>query len=414
MHVNVKDVLIETYNEYSQYINKGRAMVNFMDGFKSAQRRILQGAFEICRTRNVKCATLDGHVVGHYHPHGSTWSTMVNMTREGYLHGKGNFGTSFGVVETPPAASRYPEIRLNKESEKLFIVPMLLDYAPKIESDLGYSEYEYLPSLVPGIFTALSNESGINTALGVHVKCVYPKFSAKSILDFIINHIESEFKTWDMTIPELQFHTIKLKDVSYVSNNEFSAEFNIQYVKNGNEVHLKSILPNCNMEKLLDGIAYKDVSKLSTEIIIPDKDFNINKFKSKVNFNSLAYYESNNSETKIIKYSLLTACAVCVKKVLMLMDLRFKDKIQKCKEKLIEYKKIKDIRLKLEQNKSALTLDSLSKDELDVVGTHRITALVDIDKRIEAVNLELKDLIERSKNIPKEVLDLYKDARQLF
>jgi DNA gyrase/topoisomerase IV subunit A len=99
------------YKEYGMYINKFRALPLDIDGLKPVERRVLLSAYQIARDKYVKSARVDGHTLGHYHPHSSSYSTMVQLVGQGFLEGQGNWGNSIGIEDSPAAAMRYTECR---------------------------------------------------------------------------------------------------------------------------------------------------------------------------------------------------------------------------------------------------------------------------------------------------------------
>ena len=59
--------------EYAASVNTDRAIPDATSGLKPVARRILYAAYASGRTSSkphVKCATIVGDVIGHYHPHG--------------------------------------------------------------------------------------------------------------------------------------------------------------------------------------------------------------------------------------------------------------------------------------------------------------------------------------------------------
>jgi DNA gyrase subunit A len=89
------------YLEYAMSVIVSRALPDVRDGLKPVHRRIMysmheQGLRSSAKFR--KSATVVGHVLGSYHPHGdsSVYEAMVRMAQDFSLryplvHGQGNF-----------------------------------------------------------------------------------------------------------------------------------------------------------------------------------------------------------------------------------------------------------------------------------------------------------------------------------
>gem|GEM_PF-1248625 len=74
------------------------------------------------------------------------YGTTVQMVRQGFLEGQGNFGCDLGVDPSPPAAMRYTECRLSKHILELAFE--LINYVPWEEVELD-KEPLFLPTMFP-------------------------------------------------------------------------------------------------------------------------------------------------------------------------------------------------------------------------------------------------------------------------
>jgi len=156
------------YKSYGEYVNHFRAFPLDVDGLKPVERRILLSSYEIARDKYVKSARIDGHCIGHYHPHGSSYSTIVQLVNQGFLDGQGNFGSSVGVEDNPPAAMRYTECKLSKKTTNMAF--KLLDYVPWAESELD-KEPEYLPTMFPFCIIGHEYTVGIGFGYRTYIPC---------------------------------------------------------------------------------------------------------------------------------------------------------------------------------------------------------------------------------------------------
>jgi len=164
----VDNLIRYLYKSYGEYVNHSRAFPLLTDGLKPVERRILLSTYEIARDKFVKSARVDGHCIGHYHPHGSSYSTIVQLVNQGFLDGQGNFGSSVGVDDNPPAAMRYTECRLSKKTINMAF--KLLDYVPWIESELD-KEPEYLPTMFPFCIIGHEYTVGIGFGYRTYIPC---------------------------------------------------------------------------------------------------------------------------------------------------------------------------------------------------------------------------------------------------
>lgn len=115
----ISDVLISAFNRYAKEVITDRAIPDARDGLKPVQRRIIFDMFDqgqVFEKPTVKCATIVGHVMGHYHPHGdsSIYDALVHLSQSWKMEVplidfQGNNG---GIDDDPAAANRYTEARL--------------------------------------------------------------------------------------------------------------------------------------------------------------------------------------------------------------------------------------------------------------------------------------------------------------
>lgn len=123
---SIKTEMETCYLDYAMSVIVSRALPDIRDGFKPVHRRILysmheQGLRASAKFR--KSATVVGHVLWNYHPHGdsSVYEAMVRMAQDFSLryplvHWQGNFGSMDG---DSAAAYRYTEAKMTKLAEYL-------------------------------------------------------------------------------------------------------------------------------------------------------------------------------------------------------------------------------------------------------------------------------------------------------
>jgi DNA gyrase subunit A len=156
------------YKQYGEYSN-WRNFPSSIDGLKPVERRTLFSAFVIAKNKFVKSARIDGHVIGNYHPHGSVYGTIVQMVRQGFLDGQGNFGSNVGVEQNGAAASRYTEVKLSPMMVNLAF--NYIEYSKVITNELGQKEPKGLPTLFPICLIGKEFTQGIGFGYKTYIPC---------------------------------------------------------------------------------------------------------------------------------------------------------------------------------------------------------------------------------------------------
>lgn len=123
---DMSDVLIGAFNRYAKEVITDRAIPDARDGLKPVQRRIIFDMFDkgyLNSKPTIKCATIVGNVMGHFHPHGdaSIYDALVHLSQSWKMEAplvtfQGNNGS---LDDDPAAASRYTEAKLSQLSEYL-------------------------------------------------------------------------------------------------------------------------------------------------------------------------------------------------------------------------------------------------------------------------------------------------------
>jgi DNA gyrase/topoisomerase IV subunit A len=143
----MEELIPTLYRNYGTYVNTNKMFPSMEDGLIPVWRRILLGAYTVARKEFVKSATVFGYVIGHWHPHSEAiQGTAEILVHNGFLDGKGNWGTSIGVEPIGCAAPRYTSLKLNKDIEKL-----AFEYIKDVEWIDGELDPEprVLPAMIP-------------------------------------------------------------------------------------------------------------------------------------------------------------------------------------------------------------------------------------------------------------------------
>lgn len=194
----ISDVLITAFNRYAKEVITDRAIPDCRDGLKPVQRRIIFDMFDqgqVYAKPTVKSATIVGHVMGHYHPHGdsSIYDALVHLSQTWKMEAplidfQGNNGS---IDDDPPAANRYTEARLSKLSEYLVkdIDKNTVKMVPTFD-DKGL-EPTVLPARYPNLL--VNGTSGIAVGSSTYI----PPHNLGEVIDATIYRIKHQNATLD-------------------------------------------------------------------------------------------------------------------------------------------------------------------------------------------------------------------------
>lgn len=160
--------LPKLYKDYGIYSNYRNFPLD-IDGLKPVERRVLLSAYKIARNGFVKSRQVDAYTIGHYHPHGECYGTIVQLVRQGFLTGQGNFGTNVGIEPVGPAAPRYTECKISQQS--LDMAFKYFKYTTMVDTELGDKEPFYLPTMFPICLMGNEYTQGIGFGYKTYIPC---------------------------------------------------------------------------------------------------------------------------------------------------------------------------------------------------------------------------------------------------
>ncbi|MFK7780184.1 MAG: DNA gyrase subunit A [Candidatus Gracilibacteria bacterium] len=183
---NIRDEMETCYLDYAMSVIVSRALPDIRDGFKPVHRRIMysmheQGLKASAKFR--KSATVVGHVLGNYHPHGdsSVYEAMVRMAQDFSLryplvHGQGNFGSMDG---DSAAAYRYTEAKMTKLAEAMLadIEKETVDFRDNF--DTTKQEPSVMPTRIPNLL--MNGVMGIAVGMATNI----PPHNLNELIDAI-------------------------------------------------------------------------------------------------------------------------------------------------------------------------------------------------------------------------------------
>ncbi|MDD3622005.1 MAG: DNA gyrase subunit A [Methanofollis sp.] len=189
--VTVENEMKSSYIDYAMSVIIGRAIPDVRDGLKPVHRRILYGMWEMGNTHDKptkKSASIVGHVMGKYHPHGDAaiYDTMVKMAqpfsyRYMPVEGQGNFGSIDG---DSAAAMRYTEARLRPLAEAMLddLEKETVDFIPNF--DESTKEPTVLPGKMPNLL--VNGSSGIAVGMATNM----PPHNLTEVCDALCTYID--------------------------------------------------------------------------------------------------------------------------------------------------------------------------------------------------------------------------------
>lgn len=174
---NLDDLVKRFYTNYGEYVNLNRHIPNFYDGLKPVYRKAIYAAMKTAGKGITKVASILGEAVKYY-PHNPSYIEPVinSLAIFGIFVDEGNNGMAkLYMKDTEAAAARYLDSGVQPFYYDLF--NKLIPYVPYTESELGFSEPQYIPTPIPlGLtFGTVGISCGCNTDI--------PPFTPKSLME---------------------------------------------------------------------------------------------------------------------------------------------------------------------------------------------------------------------------------------
>jgi len=399
------------YKEYGQYSNYRNFPLD-LDGLKPVERRVLLSAYKIANAKFVKSRQVDAYTIGHYHPHGECYGTIVQLVRQGFLDGQGNFGSTVGVEPIGAAAPRYTECKINKYS--VDIAFKYLKYAQSVDTELGDKEPLFLPSMYPLCLLGKEYTQGIGFGFKTYIPCYTMQDLYKRLLWLV-----GERKTKPIIAPVSDCKILATdKDLDLLLTTgkaKIAIEGIMEVIPRTNTVILRSWPPGRRFESLLNAFAkdmdsgligFLDQSAMETQIVFEvlrernrDKIFHAFVKKLKKAVQGSISFETTviDVNQKVFVKSIDNMLLDTFKMFSSINENMLKDEIEKLEENIVEYNVLEKIR-------KPLTI--CIQDNLDIdKAIDAISKLTLVDEKI------VKDLIDKYKI--KKLLTLNTDTTEL-
>jgi len=423
------------YRDYGQYSNYRNFPLD-IDGLKPVERRVLLSAYKIARQKFVKSRQVDAYTIGHYHPHGECYGTIVQLVRQGFLTGQGNFGSNVGVEPVGPAAPRYTECKISPKI--LDLAFKYIDHAPIVETELGDKESLFLPTMFPVCLMGSEYTQGIGFGFKTFIPCYELKDLHQRLLWLlgirkrkpIINPITDCTITSTSDVVESLLTTGKAK---------IEVEGIVEENTRNNTLTLKSWPPGKRFESMLNKfsaeldsgmVGFTDLSVDETKIVFQvlrerNRDKIYQEFlvklkgavKGTISFETTVVDINHKVLVKPIDQMLLDTYNMFTE----MNEAMLNHEISKLNGKITEYNTLEMIRKPLShciQNNWDIptTLDTIAKETpvdketaLEMINKYRISKLMTLDTDTTELQNKLAVFAENLQNLTDYVLDQYKE-----
>ena len=425
--------LPQLYKDYGEYSNYRNFPLD-LDGLKPVERRILLSAFIIAKNKFVKSRQVDAYTLGHFHPHGECYGTIVQMVRQGFLEGQGNFGTNIGVEPVGAAAPRYTECKMMQNTIKLAFE--YIKYVPKVDTELGDKEPIHLPVMFPLCLLGNEYTQGIGFGYKTFIPC-YDVYDLAKRLMWLLG-----IRKYQPVIPPITDCRITspkedLKELLTTGQAKIEVEGIIVEDPLRNKVTLKSWPPGKRFESFLNKfqkemdaglIGFTDSSVTKTEIVFQvlrernrDKIFKEFVSKLKVMLKGVISFETRlvDINRKVILKSIDDMLIDTFNMFMNMNELMLKDRIKTIEDDIKWLNTLTMIRPALSKCLKTLpnietSIDFIAKESgverkyvEEMLSKYKIRKLLTLDTDTYVLNKQQKEFKKDLKNLTDYVLNQY-------
>jgi len=362
------------------------------------------------------------------------YGTIVQLVRQGFLIGQGNFGTNVGVEPIGPAAPRYTECQMHPKTIDLGF--KYIEYVPWVDSELGDKEPTSLPAMFPFCLMGVEYTQGIGFGFKTYIPC----FRTQDLYQRLL---------WLLGIRKRQPIIEPITDCKIISKNsdleqllttgkaKIEVEGIVDINKINNTAVLKSWPPGKKFESFLnkfskelsDGlIGFTDLSVENTNIEFQvirernrDKIFEQfieklqNSIKGSISFELIVINENLNVVTKSVDEMLLET----FKRFSEVNETMLKSEILKIDNNTNEYNTLAKIRPEIVKGLSLKLppieiIDLIEKQtgvskevSKELMSKYKISKLLTLDTDTSELNNKKTVLENNLNNLPNFVLEQY-------
>ena len=431
-------ILPRLYKDYGEYSNYRNFPLD-LDGLKPVERRVLLSAYTIARTKLAKSRQVDSYTTGHYHPHGECYGTIVQLVKQGFLIGQGNYGSNVGVEPVGPAAPRYTECKLHPNTIEMAF--KYIKYAPKVDTELNDIEPLWLPAMFP--FCLMGNE--YTQGIGFGYKTFIPCYSVGDLhkrLMWLLGHRKTKPTIAPLTDCKILASNADLETLLTTGKAKIEVEGIIQVNPRTNTVTLKSWPPGKRFESFLNKfskeleaglIGFTDLSVHDTDIAFQvlrerNRDKIFKEFiiklrevlKGQISFEITVVDVNKKVYTAAIDDMLLNTYNL----FWTMNDEMIKDKLSKLEDEISWMNTLLMIRPSLSEClKTAYdadtAIDYITKESgiekkyvEELLNKYRIKKLLTLDTDTSHLMREKEELLKIQKNLDPFVLDQYEEIKK--
>lgn len=424
--------LYKDYGDYSNYRN----FPLDIDGLKPVERRVLLSAFKIARNKLVKSRQVDAYTIGHYHPHGECYGTIVQLVRQGFLYGQGNFGANVGVEPVGAAAPRYTECKISQRI--LDLAFKYIDHVPVIDTELGDKEPFYLPTMLPLCLIGSEYTQGIGFGYKTFIPCYQSKDLYQRLL-WLLKIRKRKPIIAPITDCKILSPSTDLDELLTTGKARIEVEGIYDLNPRKNALILKSWPPGKRFQSLLgkfskelndNMIGFTDLSVTSTEIVFQvlrernrDKIFKdfVKKFVDAIQGFISFEITVVDSNRKVIKKSVDEMLLDTYNMFCQVNEDKIKYLIQKTNDTIEEYNTLELIRKPLSEciasgfdidqtlNEIENTTPVTKNVAKELIGKYRINKLLTLDTDTKSLESDVKSHLNNLANLDTFVLEQYND-----
>jgi len=394
----------------------------------------LLSAYKIARNKLVKSRQVDAYTIGHYHPHGECYGTIVQLVRQGFLTGQGNFGTTVGVEPVGAAAPRYTECRISEATIELAF--KYVKYVPWVDTELDDKEPLFLPTMYPICLLGTDYTQGIGFGFKTYIPCYTVSDLHKRLL-WLLGIRKRKPTIAPITDCKIVSKSGVLEELLTTGKAKIEVEGIVEEDTRLNKVKLRSWPPGKRFESFLNKfskelsenmIGFSDLSVRETEIVFQvmrernrDKIFKefVDKLRTAIqgtiSFETTVVDEEQKVKVMAIDEMLLNTFNMFQQ----VNDTMLQEEINSTQESIVEMNTLDIIRPVLstclkngydvDQSLEIIEKETpISKiDAGEMINKYKIRKLLTLDTDTNQLKIKASDLMSKKKNLTTFVLDQY-------
>ena len=372
---------------------------------------------------------IDGGIFVH-----NCYGTVVQLVRQGFLIGQGNFGTNVGVEPVGPAAPRYTECKISPKTIDMAF--KYVDYVDWIVNEFGEKEPPFLPIMYPACLMGTDYTQGIGFGFKTVIPC-YDENDLKQRLLWLLGIRKRKPIIAPITNCTITSTPAEVEKLLTHGKSKIAVEGVLIEEPRLNTVTLKSWPPGRKFASILgkfskelgDGlIGFTDISVTETEIkfqVLRErnrdkiyKDF-VKKLRSVIKGYISFEINLTNMDQKVIVKPVDNMLLDTYNMFLSMNEKMLNDEIGKLTDLIGEYKALEMIREPLGRyiSKDWNIEDALVEIENTTVVTaetakflinkYRIHKLFSLNTDTTDLDNKIKELSQHLKNLNTFVLDQY-------